>query len=521
MKKLIFVLFLILLIVGTVIYVISADAKKEDLKTLNQANVQEYWPEGGWRTSAPEEQGMDSGKLADMINSIKESGKSVNSITVIRNGYLVNETYFYPYQKGLKHFMNSCTKSITSALVGMTVGEGYIKSVDDKVLGYFPDLNIANVDKRKQNLTIRNLLTMTTGLDWDFITNASTNQMMESQNWTQFALDQPMKEEPGHTFLYCNGASHLLSAIVQKTTGKSLAELAAEKFQLLGIKDMYWGSSPENVTSGYAGLYMQPDDAAKIGYLYLNKGSWNGKQLIPEKWIEESTKKQVKADWTPIFPGYGYMWWINRFGGYAALGQGGDYIFVVPKLDLVVVFTGGIYNVNELFYPGELMEKYIVPSVKSDAPLEYNQKGSESLSKALDMVQNAPSPEAASALPEIAKKISGKTFIMDNSGTFTFWFKDGNECTVDQDSKYKYKIGLDNAYRTSDVGNSSGGMPDHNHKAFKGRWSDEKTFSVTAQDLEDGIQTVYTAVFEDDRIELVAESNVYGEISLTGKLQNK
>lgn len=520
MKKLFIALFLILLIAGTVICIINFTSNKEDQNTLNQTNGQEYWPTGSWRTSTPDEQGMDSGILADMLNSVKESGKSVNSISIIRNGYLVNETYFYPYKKGLKHFLNSGTKSVTSALVGMTVGEGRIKSVDDKVLNYFPGMDIANNDQRKQDLSIRNLLTMTTGLDWDFTTNTSTNQMMQSPNWTQFVLDQPMKEEPGKTFLYCNGASHLLSAIVQKTTGKSLAELAKEKFRLLGIKDMYWASSPENVTSGYAGLYLQPNDAAKLGYLYLNKGNWNGKQLIPEKWVEESTKMQVKADWNPIFPGYGYMWWINRFGGYAALGYGGDYIFVVPELDLVVVFTGGIYNTNELFYPGELMEKYIVPAVKSDAPLESNQKTSESLSKVSDMVQNAPPPDAVSPLPEIAKRISGKTFIMDSSNTFTFWFKGGNECTIRQDSNVTFKVGLDNVFRTADVRNTSGGMADHNHKAFKGRWLDEKTFQVTAQDLEDGFETTYTVVFKDDGIEMKAKSNVNGEFSFTGKFQN-
>lgn len=518
MKKLIIVLFLILLIVGTVICIINLDVKKEDQNTLNQTNVQEYWPAGNWRTSTPEEQGMDSGILADMINSIKEGGKSVNSITIIRNGYLVNETYFYPYQKGFKHFVNSCTKSITSALVGMTVGEGYIKSVNDKVLGYFPDLNIANVDRRKQNLKIRNLLTMTTGLDWDFITNASTNKMMQTQNWTQFALDQPMKEEPGHTFLYCNGASHLLSAIVQKTTGKSLAELASEKFKLMGIKDMYWSPSPENVSSGYTGLYMQPDDAAKIGYLYLKKGNWNGKQLIPEKWIEESTKKQVKADWTPIFPGYGYMWWINRFGGYSAQGQGGDFIFVVPKLDLVVVFTGGIYNLNEMFYPGELMEKYIVPAVKSDAPLQANPAASESLNKALDMVQT-PSPEPAGSLPEIAGKISGKPFAMDDSTILTLSFKD-NECII-QDLNYMFTVGLDNVYRTVEVGNPVGGLLDRIHMALKGRWLDQKTLEITMQDLEDGFETVYTAHIENDRMDVKIKSNIGPETSNTGKLQNK
>ena len=510
MKKIIIALIVVLLLSGAVFYLINQ-------KTKSQSSAQEYWPTSSWRTSTPEEQGMDSGVLADMINSIKESGKSVNSITIIRNGYLVNEAYFYPYQKGLKHFMNSCTKSVVSVLVGMTVGEGYIKSVDDKVLKYFPDINIANVDQRKQDLRIRDLLTMTTGLDWEFSNNVSTNQMVQSQNWTQFTLDQPMKEKPGLTFNYCNGASQLLSAIVQRTTGKSLADLAEEKFGLMGIKDIYWSSSPENVSSGYTGLYMQPDDTAKLGYLYLNKGNWNGKQLVPEKWIEESTKTQVKADWTPIFPGYGYMWWINRFGGYAALGQGGDYLFVVPELDLVVVFTGGIYDLNDIFYPGELMEKYIVPSVKSDTPLVSNPTASETLKKALETVQNAPSPEHARSLPEIAKKISGKPFAMEDSTILTISFTEDNECSIDQDSKNILTVGLDNVYRIMDTGNLNGGMDSHG--AIKGRWLDEKTLEITTRDLENGFETVYTAHLENDRIEAEIVSNLGSDITIKGRIK--
>ena len=127
---------------------------------------------------------MDPQVLADMIDSIQISGKSINSVTIIRNGYLVNETYFYPYQKGYRHALNSDTKSVLSALVGIAISEGKIKSVDDKVLDYFPDTDITNVDERKKNMTIRDLLTMRTGLDWQFDGNVSTSEMLQSPDWT-------------------------------------------------------------------------------------------------------------------------------------------------------------------------------------------------------------------------------------------------------------------------------------------------------------------------------------------------
>jgi CubicO group peptidase (beta-lactamase class C family) len=508
MKRLIIFLFLALLILSTAIYTINFSANEVDQKALVQADVQDYWPAGTWRTSAPEEQGMDSGMLADMINEINGISANINSITIIRHGYLVNETYFYPYQKGIMHSLNSCTKSVVSALVGIAVNEGRINSVNDKVLAYFPDQNIANIDERKQDMEIKDLLTMSTGLNWNITDNVSTFQMQKSGNWTGFVLDQPMKEEPGTAFNYCNGASQVLGSILQKATGKDLADLLPEKLKI-GIGESYWVSSPENVSSGCMGLYMQPDDMAKFGYLYLKNGNWNGQQLIPEKWIEASTKPQTKTDiWGPFFPEYGYQWWLSRFGGYAAMGTGGQFIFVVPEQDMVVVFTSGLFIGNRFLYPVELMENYILPSVKSDTPLENNKTTTDTLQKAIDTVQMAPAPRPAGVLPETAGRISGKTYLLDNSETITFWFNGSSDCTVDFNSEYSVNVGLDNDFRLNDMGElAPWTQPENNHGAFAGRWLDEKTFQVDFHFLEEGFETVYTATFDDDRIVLKSMTN--------------
>ena len=419
----------------------------------------------------------------------------------------------------MKHSLNSCTKSVLSALVGIAINEGYINSVNDKVLDYFPDMKIANIDQRKQNLKIVDLLTMSTGFDWELSNNLSTNQMLQSPNWTKFVLDRPMKEDPGQSFNYCNGAAHLISSIIQKTTGKSAGEFAAEKLQL-GIQDAYWSFSPENVNSGYSGMYLQPTDMAKFGYLYLKKGIWNGQQIIPEIWINESTKEHIKATWTPLFPGYGYMWWTNRFGGYSALGYGGNYIFVIPASQLVVVFTGGLLYGENIFFPGELMEKYVLPSIKTESALKPNPVGMASLNKALDMVQKAPSPKPVPPLPKVAQNISGKTFTIANSFSFRFTFNDSNECTYEQWPKYfSDQVGLDDIFRINDIGDV-GELPDHNHSADKGRWLDEQTFQRTERILEEGFEMVYTYHFDNDRVELTITSNLSGEIAhLKGKLK--
>ncbi len=458
---------------------------------------------------------MDSAALADMIDAISQSGNDVNSVTIIRNGYLISEAYFYPYQKGIPHAINSCTKGFVSALAGIAVSDGSIHSADDSVLDYFTGID--NVDERKKALKISNLMNMTTGLDWQFDGNVSTNEMLQSEDWTKFTLDLPMREEPGGSFNYCNGAAQVMSAVIQRAEGKSAAELFADKMKALGIKDMVWNSSPDGVSIGYSGIFMHPDDAAKFGYLYLNKGNWNGEQLIPEKWVEASTKQQVTAGWNPIFPGYGSMWWTTRFGGYAALGFGGNYIFVVPEKNLVVVFTGGIFDNSKLFYPGELMEEYVIPSIKSDTPLQSNEAAASELKNAVDAVQNAPAP-AAVTLPEIALSISGKTYGLDNGGTVIFQFEEGSDEFTMSLADQLYTVSMGGVFNIMDVG-SNGSLPDHNHLALTGGWFDEDTLDIEVWSLEDGYVKTYTANFHDDSIDIHTTANIGMDESYSGTLQ--
>lgn len=257
---------------------------------------------------------------------------------------------------------------------------------------YFPGLDIANIDQRKQDMKIKDLLAMSAGVQWSITDDISSQQMIQTQNWTKFFLDQPMQYEPGSTFMYCNGAAQALGSILQKTTGKQPADFLTEKLNTV-VGNTYWYLSPENVNSGQDGIYMQPDRMARFGYLYLKNGNWIGRQLVPAQWVEESTKPQIKTDWGPVFSQYGYFWWIPRFGGYAAMGRGGQYIFVIPDLNMVAVFTSGLFKGSDFFYPGELMENYILPSVKSQSPLANNTAASEKFQKAVDAVQKAPCPK--------------------------------------------------------------------------------------------------------------------------------
>ena len=325
----------------------------------------DYWPTEGWRTKAPEEQGMDSELLVKMFDFIQEQNYDIHSVTIIRNGYLVVDATIYPFDQGSKHNIHSCTKSIVSALIGIAIERGYIESTKQPVLSFFPGRTNANLDANKEVMTLEHLLMMASGLEcrdsylyrWRGI-----SQMRESDDWAQFMLDLPMAEPPGTKFEYCNGASFLLSAIIQETTGMSASEFAeAHLFGPLGILDVDWPSNPQGITIGWGELRMRPHDMAKIGYLYLNKGQWDGKQIVPTSWVAESTRKHISAT---LQDGYGYQWWIANDGVYMALGYAGQYIIVVPEHELVVVFTSNLSE-DDFHIPGNLLNNFILPATKS------------------------------------------------------------------------------------------------------------------------------------------------------------
>jgi CubicO group peptidase (beta-lactamase class C family) len=334
-----------------------------------------YWPTGGWRTSTPEEQGMDSNVLADMLETIQERNYDIDGVSVVRNGYMVADATVHPFDRDSRHIVHSCTKSIVSALIGIAIDKGYIEGVEQPVLDLFPERTAANLDANKEAMTLEHLLTMSTGLecrdsylyDW-----RGLEQMQQSQDWVQFMLDLPMAEAPGTRFEYCNGASFLLSAIIQETTGMSALAFAEEHlFGPLGISDVEWPSNSQGISIGWGRLHMRPHDMAKIGYLYLNEGRWNGKQIVPAAWVAASTRKHISAT---LQDGYGYQWWVTDDGVYMALGYAGQFIFVVPEQELVVAFVSDLSD-NDFYVPQILLNDFIIPAAKSSSPLPDNPGG--------------------------------------------------------------------------------------------------------------------------------------------------
>jgi len=287
----------------------------------------------------------------------------------VRNGYLVTEAYFHPYHQSRKHPILSCTKSFLSALVGIAIEEGYL-DLDDKVLDFFSDRDIANDAPRKQAMTVEHLLLMRSGLDWpeSSVSYSSADnilwQMLESRDWVQFVLDRPMATEPGATFNYSTGDPQLLAAVLEEASGMGTREFArTHLFEPLSVSSDHWNwqSAPERVAFGGGGLNMTPRAMAKFGYLYLEGGAWNGQQIVPADWVEASVANSH----------YGYQWWRFSNGGYAALGYGGQRIVVMPGLEMVVVITGEFSGAMSRY----LVDAFIIPAARSLEPLPENPEG--------------------------------------------------------------------------------------------------------------------------------------------------
>jgi CubicO group peptidase (beta-lactamase class C family) len=311
----------------------------------------------GWRTSSPEEQGMDAGRLNEMMTYIDTQAINLHSVLVIRHGVIVAERYYGSFDQYSRREVYSVTKSFVSTLIGITLDRGLLGSIDQPVLGLFPDRAFENVDDRKWAMTVRNLLTMTPGLSWEE-SDATYAQLYASPDWLKYILDLPMEFQPGSQFEYDSGASHVLSAIIRQVSGMNTTDFArANLFGPLGITDFQWSADASGLPIGGWGLQLTPREMAKLGFLFLHRGVWNGQQIVSSDWVNAATKMQVSADNTL---GYGYQWWINTSdGAYMALGRYGQAVYVRNDLDLVVVMTAEEDNHDRVL---SLIGAFILPA---------------------------------------------------------------------------------------------------------------------------------------------------------------
>ncbi|WP_177204675.1 serine hydrolase domain-containing protein [Hymenobacter arizonensis] len=325
----------------------------------------------GLPTATANAVGLNPAPLQAMVQAVVDEREypGVHSILVWHRGKLVLEEYFYGHDRQKLQQLRSASKSFVSALVGAAIQRQAIKSEQDQVLPYFKYPAYANADPRKQAWTVQDFLTMRTGLDCndnDGGKSAGNEEKMYPQpDWVKFVLDLPLTSNPATQGSYCSGAVAVLGKAVENATGQSLPQFAeASLFKPLGIKNYKWNYRLDNTNPTVAQLYLAPRDFLKFGVLYLQKGQWQGKQVLPAAWVEKSWGKYSQLGSKQ----YGYFWWHQQFkvGGQIveaqmATGNGGQKLYVLPALDAVVVFTGGNYNSDRDTPPNELMPKYVLP----------------------------------------------------------------------------------------------------------------------------------------------------------------
>ncbi len=331
----------------------------------------------GWRTAAPASQGVDGAKIGEMMAAISSGELTLtHSVLIARRGTLVVEEYFHGFDRDTWHDTRSASKTLASALIGLAIDQGRIAGVDAAVLGFFPQYRqLANWDDRKTRITIKHLLTMSSGLD----ANDGDPESVASENayqsqtarpdWVEFVLDAPMIEEPGSRLLYGSGNPLLLGGVLEHVFEESVEWFAHDHlFGPLGIDHYKYFLTPTDLIYLGGGTHFRPRDLAKFGQLYLDGGTWGGQRILSEAWVRESTAGYGRLE-NRSGVEYGYLWWRRDYEvgdrtitSIEARGYGGQYVFVVPELELVAVITSGNYRNGRTRQPEEIMERFILPA---------------------------------------------------------------------------------------------------------------------------------------------------------------
>lgn len=446
------------------------------------ADAGAIWPTERWQTSSPEEQGMDSAALARLVDF--GQARNLDSLLIVRHGRIVLDAYYAPYTADVPHVVNSVTKAVMGTLTAIALKDGLIDNASRPMLDYFGDRTIDNAEDRKKAITLQHLLDMTSGLAWiEPLTDnrfESVVEMERSADWIKYILDRPMAAAPGETFNYNSGNPHLLSAIVAKVAGMSAEDYAKAKlFGPLGITKWQWRRDLQGVSLGGYGLAMLPRDMAKIGYLYLQHGEWDGKTLIASEWTDKVNHATVNMN-TPFNPALRYsnlFWAMPNRQVYWANGYRCQTIAVYPALDIVAVTTA---HDNCAF---SKLAGYVAAAVKSGTALPPNPTAFGQLESTLREIA-IEKPTERGTTSAMAAVTSGKTYHFQRNALLVKSLSltlDGSEPRYDlevysRDPKNppirsRGLIGLDGLYRKSETTESG-------VTAIKGKWLNTHTFEI-------------------------------------------
>ena len=454
--------------------------------------------------STPEEQGISS---ADILRFVEASGQKLDelhSFMLVRHGHVVAEGWWAPYAANEPHTMYSLSKSFTSTAAGLAVAEGLL-SIDDPVLKFFPTESPKEPTANLRAMRVRDLLTMSTGHHNEDIT-AFPYQTADAVK-TFLAL--PVAHKPGTHFVYNTPATFMVSAIITKLTGQSLLEyLKPRLFNPLGIANPTWEQNPAGISFGGFGLHITTEDVAKFGQLYLQKGQWQGKQLVPSTWVEQATAKQVSngsdpaSDWEQ---GYGFQFWRSKLGSYRGDGAFGQFAIVLDKYDTVVAITSGTKNMGAIM---NLVWDVIVPALKNDKPLAPDSASQQKLSAKLSNLSLlTPTGNATSAL---ADSVAGKRYVFPKNplnidaitmnpapaaAEQTFAVKSGD---MDQTVRAGYGSWIKSEFKTGEQTEAV---------ATSGAWTSDHIYTLKQVRYRTPFNTTYTLRFAGNELLIDSEQN--------------
>lgn len=459
--------------------------------------------------STPEKQGMSSKAVLDFLLEIEKEKVELHGFMLLRHGNVVSEGWWSPYSSKLKHMLYSLSKSFTSTAVGLAVSEELI-SVEDNVISYFDEELPENISENLSAMKIKHLLSMSTGHDND------TSDRVFSQkegNWVKAFLELPVEHDPGTYFVYNTAATYMLSAIIQKVTGQTLLNyLTPRIFEPLGIEGATWETCPKGINMGGFGLSIKTEDIAKFGQLYLQKGIYNGKALIPEAWIKEATQSHISngsdkdSDWQQ---GYGYQFWMCRHNAYRGDGMFSQYCVVMPEQDAVVAINAGVDDMQIVL---NLIWKHLLPSMGEEIFTDNNECYRELKEKLLNlklpMIKDCNLVNSFDSSTK-ESEISGKYYnLQDNEFGFekvSICFQASQfEITVVH-SKGEYKIvgGLGQRLECKiDL------IGDFSLTSSYGYWCNKNTFVMNTQFIGTPFCCTLELCFEDNNIEVKGKINV-------------
>ena len=459
--------------------------------------------------SSPEQQGISSADILDFVDAADKHVDAMNSFMLVRHGYVVSEGWWAPFDPMTPHILFSLSKSFTSTAVGLAIGEGKL-SLDDQVLKFFPEDAPAEPSANLKSMRVRDLLRMATGHQTEpqpFASNAP---------WTRTFLAHPVPFKPGTHFLYNSPATYMLSAIVQKVTGMTVLDyLKPRLFEPLGIDSPTWVASPQGISAGAYGLALRTEDIARFGKLFLQKGKWEGKQLVPAQWVEEATARQTSngsaptSDWDQ---GYGYQFWRSRHNTYRGDGAFGQFCMVMPEFDAVVAITSGTRDMQSVM---NLVWDKLLPAMKPDHLPENPDARRKLETRLAGLAVKFPAGQPSSST---VAKVSGKWFSFPSNdrgvSAISFDFSSPTPVLIVRTThgELRTPVGI-GSWNKSAVGYANGldgalSVPEHPLLAYSGAWSAPDVFTVKVVLYQTPFYSTLNFRFDGDRLLFDSEHNV-------------